>query len=454
MRSRSTLLRRATASITAAGVALAGSLLLTSTPAQAAPKRFETPFSYQGSAFGTRVTLGDPNMGGLASGPTAWSILGCTKMAPIRNGAQSNVGKVNANEFVKIGAVQSFTSSYRKPKMRIFGSRSVNKVADITLGPADGPQLKIGAVTTTAHAFNNKGKFGSTAGFDLASVGLENIVPDGSGTPGPLQDLLDAVDQADDQLVEAIIGAAGTKGIDIPGLGSIYLAGKSRTPKGPNGAVSNAYGIRVELDNGSTVTIGRAWAKIEVGNPAGIFSGHAYGIGAKVLDGVLQLGRTPFQNLPCKGTDGEWREHSVLQLPQNENLDVKALTAGTYGKGFRDGRAVARARSSVADLSLGGGALEISGIVGQVNIFQNRKGQVVRRNINGTEVGSITANGEPQSLPAPGETLEIPGVAKIQAGYTRKLGKRGLLVHAVRIELLDGTGMVLNIGTAKARIGR
>jgi hypothetical protein len=45
-------------------------------------------------------------------------------------------------------------------------------------------------------------------------------------------------------------------------------------------------------------------------------------------------------------------------------------------------------------------------------------------------------------------------VASIRAGVREPLGKRGLLVHALQVKMLDGTGLVLNIGTAKAKIKR
>lgn len=263
MTSRTTLLKRAAASITAVGVALAGAAVLAATPSQAATKKYETPFAYQGSAYGTRVTAGDPNQGGVASGRTAWSVLGCTAMAPIRNDRGSNVGKVNANDFVEVGAVDSYTSSYRKPKLKVFGSRSVNKAADIVLGPEGGPQLRFAGLTTVAHAYNDKGRFRASADINLLGVEAEGIVPDGSETPGPLGELLDAVDQADDQVVEAVIEGAGTDGIDIPGLGTIYPAGTHKTPTSRNGATANAFGIRVILENGSRIDIGRAWARIQ-----------------------------------------------------------------------------------------------------------------------------------------------------------------------------------------------
>ena len=112
------------------------------------------------------------------------------------------------------------------------------------------------------------------------------------------------------------------------------------------------------------------------------------------------------------------------------------------------------ARASVTEISIGGGALEIQGVVGQVNVFQNARGAISRRTTGGTRIGAIIANGEAQKIPAPGETLEIPGLARIKAKVRQNLGKRGLRVHALRVELLDGTGLVLNIGTAKAKILR
>lgn len=423
--------------------------MLSAAPVQAA-ERVETPFAYQGSAYGTRVSLGDPNAGGVESGRTAWSVLGCTSMAPIRNNNGSNVAKLNANSMIEVGAVDSSTSSYRMPRKKLFGSRSINKVAGLTIGSEDGPRLRFGAFTTTANAFHNGKRFRAKASFDVLNVDHFDM-PESAG---PLGDLLDAIDAGDNQLIEQIIAGAGSEGIAIPGVGTIYPAGTARTPSGPSGATANAFGIRIALENGSQVNIGRAWAKIQSSHPAGVFAGHAYGLEAKLVEGVLGIGRTPYQNLPCVGTNGKWKQNGLLDLPQNESFNAGALRAETYGKPYRDGRAVARARSTVADIVLGGGALEIEGVVGQVNVFQNRKGRVVRRNIEGTRIAAIIANGEAQEIPAPGETLEIPGLALIKAGLRQNLGKRGVRVHALHVELLDGTGLVLNIGTAKAKILR
>ena len=451
MTSRSMLLKRAAVALTSAGVVLAGAVVLTGVSADAAIKKARTPFAYQGSAYGTRVTAGDPNSGGVASGRTAWAVLGCTDIAPVRHDKGSNVGKVNANDYIQVGAVDSFTSSYRLPKKKIYGSRSVNKVADITLGPADGPQLKIGALTTKAHAFNDHGRFRAGTKLSLVDLDAEGIAPEQAG---PLHDLVDAIDAGKDQVATRVIEASGKDGITIPGLGTIYMAGKENKRTSSTLGMASAYGIRVKLDNGSRVDIGRAWARIQKAHPAGVFAGNAYGLEAVVGQGVVGLGRTPYQPLPCTGTEGEWRSNVLAEAPRNPQLNAGLLKAETYGKPNGDGSAVARARASVADLKLGGGALEIKGVVGQVNIFQDPEGNIVRRTLEGTSVRSIVANGQSQEIPDPGQTIEIPGVAKITASVQKELGARGLMVHALRVEMLDGSGLVLNLGTAQARINR
>lgn len=451
MRTRTTLLRRAAATVTAAGVALSGALVMTAAPAQAGLKRVETPFAYMGSAFGTRVTLGDPGLGGLSSGRTAWTVLGCTAMAPIRN--TNDIASVNLqdNSMIRVGAVESEVTSYRRPRKELYGSRSTTRVAGLELGPEDGPRLKFGAFTTVANAFNHKGRFGGNVRIDVLGVDHIGI----ADSAGPLGELLDAIDTGDDQVIEQVLAQAPADGIEIPGLGTIYPAGESRIRKGPKRAVTQAWGVKVLLENGSRVVIGRTYAQIQTAHPSGVFAGQAFGLEAKAADGLLGIGRNPNRILPCVGTGGEWRSSSIAGIgdPAN-NISADVLDAEVLGNPRRNGSAVARARASVADVVLGGGALEIQGVVGQVNVVQNRRGKVIRRNINGTRVGAIIVDGEPHQVPAPGESLQIPGLASIRAGVRTNLGKRGIRVHALRVELLDGTGLVLNIGTARAKILR
>ena len=90
----------------------------------------------------------------------------------------------------------------------------------------------------------------------------------------------------------------------------------------------------------------------------------------------------------------------------------------------------------------------VDGIVGEAHV--TRHGNKVTRNTNGSTVGTITANGEPQSFPDTG-VLEIPGVAELEPRVVQKI-PGGIKVVGLRITLLDGTGAVIDLATAKIRI--
>lgn len=447
------LLSRAATRITALAVGLAGPAVLVAAPAEAALKEIGTPFAYQGSAYGTRVTLGD-SQGALGSGRTAWAILGCTTTAPLRFAEHGNAGRVNANDMIQVGAVTSVTGTYRAPAQDLFGSRSTNGVADIVLGQDGGPQVTIEALRTTADAFNRGGRYGARTGIDLTGIGLTGVTSTGSETPGPLEDLIDAVDRGLDDAAEQVLAEAGR--IDIPEVGTVYLQGKQRSPVGDRSAVANAFGVRIELDNGSEVNIGRAWSKIVRANPAGVFSGRSYATEATALSDVVSLGRYALQPLRCTGTGGQWQHNELAGLTIPGMLEVGAADSSVYGKGYRDGRAVARTASSIDRVVLQDGAVVIDGIRAQANVLQNARGAIRALTIDGTSLGALsgTAVDEGQAMPEPGgEPLEIPGVGTIETGLVVKTA-RSVRVTALRITLDDGSGAVLDIGNARTKILR
>ena len=90
----------------------------------------------------------------------------------------------------------------------------------------------------------------------------------------------------------------------------------------------------------------------------------------------------------------------------------------------------------------------IKGLRSQVEVSRTRTGKLTRSAT--ASFGSITVGGEEQSLDQLGE-LEIPGVAKIQTGITKKI-QGGISIVGVRVTLLDGTGAVLDFATSKLSI--
>ena len=105
-------------------------------------------------------------------------------------------------------------------------------------------------------------------------------------------------------------------------------------------------------------------------------------------------------------------------------------------------------------MNLGGGQVVLSGIRGQVNVVADARGRIVSRTLRGTTVGSITVNGETQRVPGPGQRLVVPGVVRVEVAQRENLGTRGVAVTAARVTMLDGSGTVVKLGNARARINR
>lgn len=450
--SRMPRLVRTAATVTATAVAVAGAVLLNATPAQAAQKRVETPFGFQGSAYGTRVTLGN-DQGDVGSGPTAWSVLGCTKVAPVRHDKSGLVAKVNANDMIDVGAVTSVTSSYRRSRQQLFGSRSVNNVADIVLGDPAGPRLEIGALRTVANTFSRDGRLGAATDVMWSDLQLRLAPGDEPATGTPLDDLLEAVNQGADTLALQIVQAAGAEGIEIPEVGRITF-GWRRTPVSQRKGVAAAsvFALRVDLANGSQVNLSRAWSKVLRDVPAGLFSGHAYASQATALSDTVRLGRLSMQPMACDGTDGTWQVNRSTGVDIPGALSINALESAAYGVQRANGSGVAKTYSSVGSVNLGDGQLVLQAVRGHANIRQDRFGRIVGRNIQGTSIGYMAVNGE-QVAPPTEDHPFVNDDFKVEVGIVDET-LRGIGVTAVRITFLDGTGSVLDLGNAKAIIRR
>lgn len=452
MSSRTSRLARTAATLTATAVALAGTVLLGTGPAQAAQKRVETPYGFQGSAYGTRVTLGN-DQGDVGSGPTAWSVLGCTKVAPVRHDKNGLVGQVNANDMVDVGAVTSVTSSYRRPRQQLFGSRSVNNVTDIVLGDPNGPRLEIGALRTVADTFARNGKLGAATDVVWSDLEIRLAPGDEPATGTPLDDLVDAVNKEADALALQVVQAAGAEGIEIPEVGKITF-GWNRTPVSQRKGVAAAsvFALRVDLANGSQVNLSRAWSKVLRDVPAGLFSGHAYASQATALSDTVKLGRLSMQPMACDGTDGTWQVNRSAGVDIPGALSINGLESAAYGVQRANGSGVAKTYSSLGSVNLGDGQLVLQAIRGHANIRQDRSGRIVGRNIQGTSIGYMEVDGE-QMAPPTEDNPFVNDDFKVEVGIVDET-LRGIGVTAVRITFLDGTGSILNLGNAKAIIRR
>jgi hypothetical protein len=296
-------------------------------------------------------------------------------------------------------------------------------------------------------------------------MSLDGVADPGSG---PLGDLFDALGDGGDQVLQALEQNGTTV---IPGLGEVRL-GYDRHKERAGVAAASSFVLRVLLYGSdgvkggqdtaadTLVAIGRSWARINKGLPAAVMTGQGYGAEGEAAQGVVSVGRLGAQPLPCQGTGGRVLSAPTagLDLAGTDQLVADGLTGRVWGVQRKSGVARAWTEGSVSDLTLG--TLEIRGIVGRVNVEQNRSGKVVRRDIKGSSVGEILVDGESQGSFDPSTAgqippLEVPGVASIRF-FVRDKTKRGMRVSAVVIELLDGTpgASTIRLGNARATLKR
>lgn len=449
----------------AGSTAAAGALSMgTTTSANAAVT--VTNYGFEGSAFGTYASTGAV---GLTSGRTAHAFIGCTRRVGILD--ERSVASVNVppgNEFVKIGAVDSFSRTYRLANGEV-GNRSQTELASVNLANVGGISLAISGLKARTEAYATKaGKFGTRTSFTSAALDV-NLPPELQA----IEDALDGlgINNLIKQITTELDGAADDV-LVIPGLGEIRLGDKYRrtyyswaevTVTALEILVYGADGAKGGTGNNAdiTVRVGRARSRITRNLPSGVFRGNAYALKATLLNGLLGVGPIGEKRLSCAGTGGVVKENALvdLDLLNQGVVMVEGATGAVYGKQYDTGKAVAWTRGKVAGVKLasGGSSLEIKGIVGRANVTIYRSG-TVSKSITGSAIAQILVNGEAQTLPLD-RNIEIPGLAKVEFLKREDPNSRTIKVTAVKITLLgdaatDSGLAVIHLGVAEAGVRR
>jgi hypothetical protein len=196
--------------------------------------------------------------------------------------------------------------------------------------------------------------------------------------------------------------------------------------------------------------VAHAAADLASGLTGGIFGGHSAATRVVTAGGdVVRSGPNPLSLMPCQGTGGVTRHRALAALDLGGQVVVKGAASSQRGT-QRDGAASGVELGRVARLSLGGGRLVVTGIVGKAHVRRTPDG--VERSTRGTELGTVTAGGQPQTFP-PSGVLEIPGVAKLERKVVTRT-RKGIRVIGLRVTLLDGSGAVIDLGEAALHIAR
>jgi hypothetical protein len=234
----------------------------------------------------------------------------------------------------------------------------------------------------------------------------------------------------------------------IPGLARVAV-GQHKLTQGDHVGAATTSALRVFFIPSATgVTVAHTTARVLDGVVHGAFRGNSAATQVSAADGNLTSGRNPLSLMPCQGTDGKTQEKDLASLDLGGQVVASGLSSAQRAKAFPR-KSVAMERGSVAGLNLGGGQLVVGAVVGQANVTRTAGGKVTS-DTEGTSLGTITANGQPQTFPDT-DTIEIPGVARLERNVIDRT-KFGISVVALRITLLDGTGAVIDLGVAKALI--
>lgn len=465
---RTTILNRLVAAGVALATTLTGAVVLTAAPASA--KTVVTDYGFHSFAYGTRIRS---NTVALNSGRSAHAWIACTRYAGINGSNHANASNFlteaatpDENPFIKLGTMETANRTFRDKAKNLVGTSSVSKLASVTLsGPAQGdmpaPVFKLEGLVSKSTVTATKGVFHADTQLSSAKLTLDLPSVD-PNVDGPLGDLIDALSGGIGTVIDTVSQAQGQE-IEIPGLG-VVMPGYEKTSIKKRVATASAHALVVQLygqdgvrntDDDSQISIGRSRARMLRDLPAGVMQGYGYGLDVSAADGLLKIGETGIEPLPCQGTNGDTL--TSFTNPANDLLQG-ALSVGTMkglvnGLQRHDGSGYAWTAGEVSRAVVGSGdqRVELNGIVGRANVKKTKSGKWVR-STKGTGIGSLTIGGETFGADQlPSDPIVIDGLGKIEFNV-KNLTKRGVKVTAVRITLNpgDASQTVINLGNARA----
>lgn len=406
--------------VAAAGVTLSLSIGWAagpSTSVQAAP----TPFGFSASSYATRVVGGQLPTN---SGKTAQSVLQCTTEAPRTD--KNRLAEVALGGLpLDVGAGRNENRSEAiSGGFRAFSVSSVDEVFIGSQSPRTGlliEGLKATAIGSYVNGNPRPAFYSTFARATLFAAGL----PVGNV---PIADVRD--------------------GFAIPGVATVTLnGGSTKTGTQFNSATGNALLIELNV-SGSKVVVASAYARIDRVGSMKVFGGGAKVARAVIDNGTARVGPVMNLPMPCLGTSGEWKSESLAKGQLDGVGTIKAGRTRVFGE-QANGSRLAITEAYVESVNLADGALRIEGVKSRSYAKLNAEGEISRK-AEGSTIGRIVAEGEVIALPDPGETILVPGLARITFLKVRRF-PTGIEVVVLRIELLED-GNVVDIASTLARI--
>jgi hypothetical protein len=418
--------------VCAAGSSLA--VVGAASPASAAAK--PTKYAFTAYGYGSTVTAREAS---LRSAPTAFSVIGCTRSGGLTR--TNTLARATTGQ-ARVDNARTIQRSYKTRTGTVLTSTSTASRA--TFGDATLGFTVTGLRSVATASVTKKGRLYATSRFVFTG-----IAPTGATVlPYPLN-----------QPAGSALKQLAARGpVTVPGVGIVRL-GVQTAGTTATAARASGTGLQVHLfgsdringtsdDSDSVVT--RTYARISKAAKYGVFSGASWGVEASAAGGVASAGRNPFTPLSCEGTGGRVVVGSVsrVDLASRSQFQADGVHNRIYGRqGVPKRGLTAWTESTIDDTNLAGG-LRLHNIRALAKVVRTKQGKVVKTSLQ--RIGSITVNGSSRPVPAPGQSLTIPGVAKIEVPRAVQNGS-GLHVTAVRITLLSGTAArsVINLGNAE-----
>ncbi len=377
-----------------------------------------TDFGFDASSYGSRTT-GNPVVD---SGPTALSVLPCTRYVPRSN--ENVVAEAGDGAGVELQGITT-----RNWTAQAHGETSAFSRVHIASGTLAGGDVAFTGLTGRVRSFHDADGFHvrtiSQVG-SLSVAGVPVVLPPGGG---PVV-------------------------ITVPGVGELVVHRTVRH-RAEWGALGSVNVLRFTASDGTTERVGRAFARIDGQIEGGLFHGAAWGSDARVQD-VATLGRAALRPMPCPGTRGKVLTNDTARATFDFGF-LGIRRSSVFGEQRENGSAAGYSRSRVVTAGFGNGMLRFRGITAVADVTRRADGTVVR-SARGTGVARILIDDELVSVPA-GVVQEVPGVGSFTVRSVDRT-PNGIDVTAVTVRLYNGTpgdttdDTVVNLGRAKLAIQR
>ena len=357
--------------LVAALTAAAAIVFVTAAPAQAS-----TRFGYSGFSHGTLVFSGVAN-----SGPQVGSFFGCTRAVGLVR--TNTAATVDAPGLIGAKTVSTRTETHND--VRGDGVTSTGTAADVTIGNL----LTVSGIQTYARAVHTTSGFQTQAYTKYGSVKILGIsVPD-------------------------LLNPAPNTTVPILGLGYVQFNRVEYSKTAQNAtAKSVALLIKSTVDNPYLpigATVGVLVTGASVGGPAvAALRGQAYtsqvNVGTVVKSGATSLQTT------CLGTNGTVSTVNVLGVNVPGIATINALSTKAAGS-IRTDLVSGNMTATIGDVSLLGGRIKLGAISVRSSATKTAAGKYYTS--YSSSVASLVIDGKARAIPAPGQTLTIPGLATI-----------------------------------------